>query len=659
MLPNRTHQYIGILNLILYFQWKWIGVMYFNNEVGERFVHEVLPIFMQKGICFDFIEAPTEINFFSEFETIRKKVIETSYLIGKSTANAVILHGEVQTIVPLRIWIEIPFYFDLPKINKVWIMTAEIDFASLPIQRNWDQSFINGALSISRLPKKVSGFHEFLQNRKLDTDQEDGFIGDFWQQAFMCSFPGLNLDESPENICTEENKLETLPMSVFEMRMNSHSYSIYNAVYAVAHALHDMDLSKFKHRVTRIKDLQKMHVIFNNTVGEEISFNKNGELAAGFDIINWITFPNETFNRVKVGRIDPQSLPTVEFTVHEDAQPVSLCNDNCYPGYSKIKKEGKPFCCYDCIPCPEGKISIVERNLCSPCLRDHYPNKFKDFCIPKSLTFLTFEDALGTGLASSALLLFCVTAGVLGIFIKHRDTPIVKANNRNLTYTLLISLLLSFLCALLFIGKPQKMTCLFRQTAFGIIFSVAVSSVLAKTITVILAFQATKPESTLRKWMGKRTATAIILFCFLIQATICTVWLTTFPPFPDFDVNSMAEEVILECNEGSVFMFYCLLGFMGFLSICSFTAAFFARKLPDSFNEAKFITFSMLVFCSVWISFVPTYLSTKGKNMVAVEIFSILASSTGLLGFIFFPKCYIIVLRPEMNRKEQLIKRRH
>nr|XP_016850840.1 PREDICTED: vomeronasal type-2 receptor 26-like [Anolis carolinensis] len=258
MLPNRTHQYIGILNLILYFQWKWIGVMYFNNEVGERFVHEVLPIFMQKGICFDFIEAPTEINFFSEFETIRKKVIETSYLIGKSTANAVILHGEVQTIVPLRIWIEIPFYFDLPKINKVWIMTAEIDFASLPIQRNWDQSFINGALSISRLPKKVSGFHEFLQNRKLDTDQEDGFIGDFWQQAFMCSFPGLNLDESPENICTEENKLETLPMSVFEMRMNSHSYSIYNAVYAVAHALHDMDLSKFKHRVTRIKDLQKM-----------------------------------------------------------------------------------------------------------------------------------------------------------------------------------------------------------------------------------------------------------------------------------------------------------------------------------------------------------------------------------------------------------------
>uniref|UniRef100_A0A803TTL0 G-protein coupled receptors family 3 profile domain-containing protein n=1 Tax=Anolis carolinensis TaxID=28377 RepID=A0A803TTL0_ANOCA len=607
MFPSTTHQYTGILDLILYFQWKWIGVMYFKSEMGERFAHKVLPMFMQKGICFDFIKAAVLINFF------------------------------------------------------------KIDFALLPIQRDWDLSFINGALSISRLPKKVSGFHEFLQDRKPDTDQEDGFIGDFWQQAFMCSFPRLNLDESPENICTEENKLETLPMSVFEMSMTSHSYSIYNAVYAVAHALHDMDSSKFKHRTTGIRDLQKnaLHhflkcVIFNNTVGEQISFNKNGELIAGFDIVNWVTFPNETFSRVKVGRIDPQSLPTVEFTVHEDAQPLSLCNDHCYPGYSKRKKEGKPFCCYDCIPCPEGKISAQKDvDNCFQCPEDHYPNKKRDFCIPKSLTFLTFEEALGTSLASSALLLFCVTSVVLGIFLKHRDTPIVKANNRTLTYTLLLSLLLSFLCALLFIGKPQKMTCLLRQTAFGIIFLVAISSVLAKTITVILAFQATKPECMWRKWLGKRMATSIVLSSLLIQATICTVWLSTFPPFPDLDVNSMAEEVILKCNEGSITMFYCLLGFMGFLSICSFTSAFFARKLPDSFNEAKFITFSMLVFCSVWISFVPTYLSSKGKYMVAVEIFSILASSAGLLGFIFFPKCYIIILRPDMNTKEQVMKRKH
>ncbi|XP_069832182.1 vomeronasal type-2 receptor 26-like, partial [Dendropsophus ebraccatus] len=199
------------------------------------------------------------------------------------------------------------------------------------------------------------------------------------------------------------------------------------------------------------------------------------------------------------------------------------------------------------------------------------------------------------------------------------------ANNRNLSFILLISLMFSLLCVFLFIGRPVDITCMLRQIFFGIFFTVAVSSVLAKTIIVCIAFKATRPDSPWRKCVEVKLPYTVVLVCSSIQTLNAVIWLSLSPPYQEYNLDYPGK-IIIQCNEGSVLAFYLMLGYMKFLAAVSFVLAFLVRTLPDIYNEAKYITFSMLVFCSVWICAILAYLSSTGKHMVTVEIFTILAS---------------------------------
>ncbi|OCT57029.1 hypothetical protein XELAEV_18004089mg [Xenopus laevis] len=293
---------------------------------------------------------------------------------------------------------------------------------------------------------------------------------------------------------------------------------------------------------------------------------------------------------------------------------------------------------------------------CLKCGDYEWPNPNKTVCIEKPIEFLSYsDDSLTLTFIVHSLVFFIIAAVILGIFIMFQDTPVVKANNHILSFILLVSIKLSYLSVFLFLGQPIDVTCIFRQTSFGITFSMAMSSVLAKTTMVYFAFKATKPGSPWRKWVGAKVAYCIVFVCSIIQMLISVIWLATSPPFVELNLLSEPGKIIIQCNEGSVIAFYIVLSYMGLLAFVSFIVAFLARTLPDSFNEAKYITFSMLVFCSVWITMIPAYLSTKGKYMVAVEIFAMISSSSGLLFCIFLPKCYIILLKPEMNTKKYLL----
>ncbi|XP_077779740.1 vomeronasal type-2 receptor 26-like [Podarcis muralis] len=660
MVPKEEALYPGIVKLLHHFRWMFIGLLTQDTDNGERFMKNLMPLLTQNGICVAISQSIPHVktNYVIDilpFENWRQVnvffyYVETSYFVAGVVHAEQIFHRLLK-----------------PTAGKVLITTITWDISFELTYRGFSFRHIHGIFSFFLGTNKWAQYDYSLPFFSTITK--------FWKHAFNCSYLKHALSVKGWTRCREREKLEMLPEDYLERILSLDSYRIYNAVQAVAHALNAAYSSRSNRRVMVSLEVQKLqswqlhpflgNAQFYNSSMDKVYLDENGELAADLDIVNWVVFPNKSILRVKFGSIKRRGSPDVQFTIDRDAivwpkwlnqtLPPSRCVESCRPGFLKLVQEGKPLCCYDCMSCAEGTISTQEdAEHCTSCPEDQQPNKARDQCVHKIITFLAYEEPLGVVLASFSLFLFLATGFVLGTFIKYKKTPLVKANNRDLSYILLVSLLLSFLSSFLFIGQPRKATCLLQQMAFSTIFSVAVSSLLAKTITVVLAFLATKPGNRVKKWLGKSLANSIIISCSSVQVVICIIWLCISPPFPESDMSSQAGEIILQCNEGSIAMFYAALSYMGFLASICFMVAFLARNLPGAFNEAKLITFSMLVFCSVWVSFVPTYQSTKGKYMVAVQVFSILASSAGLLGCIFIPKCYIIVLRPDMNTKAYL-----
>ncbi|XP_043929422.1 vomeronasal type-2 receptor 26-like, partial [Protopterus annectens] len=404
---------------------------------------------------------------------------------------------------------------------------------------------------------------------------------------------------------------------------------------------------------------------FWNKNGEEVFFDKYGNPPALFSIVNWQVSSGNLFQYLDVGRFEYTVADNPNLTVDVSAIvwnadhgkiPQSLCSESCPMGHRKAPQPGQPICCFSCIICAQGEISNqTDSTECLKCPKYGWPSETQDKCIKKVTEFLSYEELLGTTLTVLSIYLAKNTIVILVIFINCHHTPVVKANNRELSFLLLFSLMLCFLCSLIFIGHPTHVTCMLRQSVFGIIFTLSISCILAKTVVVIIAFNASKPHNNLLKYTGPRVPKLFVILCLSIQMIICISWLTISPPFQDENTTSVTGKIIIECNEGSPMAFWCMLSYMGLLATVSLVVAFLSRKLPDSFNEAKFITFSMLVFVSVWMSFIPAYLSTQGKYMVAVEVFAILSSGGGLLFCIFVPKCYIILFRPEMNTRDYLM----
>ncbi|XP_008287219.1 taste receptor type 1 member 1-like [Stegastes partitus] len=90
----------------------------------------------------------------------------------------------------------------------------------------------------------------------------------------------------------------------------------------------------------------------------------------------------------------------------------------------------------------------------------------------------------------------------------------------------------------------------------------------------------------------------------------------------------------------------CVLRFLPFFL---FYAVCLAKDLPKNYNEAKAITFCLLLLILTWILFATEYMLYRGKYIHTFNALAVLSSLYSFLLWYFLPKCYIIILQPHKN----------
>ncbi|XP_075433991.1 extracellular calcium-sensing receptor-like [Ascaphus truei] len=621
--PSDAFQSQGLAQLVLYFGWTWVGLVSLGNDYGQQGIQVIKQEILKAGACVAFTE-------FILLSRLDKNTPHLIRVIRDSTAKVVLVFSTDVDMIPL-----LDGMLTQNVTGKTFVAGEAWSISNILRVEKYS-AILSGSIGFAFSSSKIAGFREYLNSIRLFKTTGEIWAKTFFEEIFRCKF----LDQrnisgtlnTPAKLCTGNDDVGSIQNS-------------YN------------DVSNLLHYI------QNVRMKLSN--GREVFFDRNGDPPAVYDIVNWQLGTDGMMRQVKVGSYDTAASDGNTFNINASAVmwasgsrqvPQSVCSQSCTSGFRRVLRKGEPVCCFHCVPCPQGEISNQTDSVdCSKCTWDKWPSLQKDRCFPKTIEFLSYEEPLGATLAATSLFSSAIPVLIFGLFINYKTTPIVRANNYTLSCLLLVSLSFCFLCSLAFIGYPQPEKCLLRQVAFGMVFALCVSCILAKTLIVCFAFMATKPGSRLRKWTTPRVSYMIIVFCSFLQFLVCISWLVLSPPFQEYNTQTQPGIIIAECNEGSPSAFWCMLGYLGFLATISFTVAFLVRQLPDNFNEAKFITFSMLAFLSVWVSYIPASLSARGKYTVAMEVFAILSSSWALVVCMFVPKCFIILFRPNMNSRERLM----
>ncbi|XP_026830463.1 metabotropic glutamate receptor 2-like [Ooceraea biroi] len=285
---------------------------------------------------------------------------------------------------------------------------------------------------------------------------------------------------------------------------------------------------------------------------------------------------------------------------------------------------------------------------CIQCRRGTLPDETHSTCRDIPEEFLRPESGWAIGAMSLSASGILVTLFVCGVFLRHNDTPVVRASGRELSYVLLLGILLCYLVTFTLVLKPTNVVCSIQRFAAGFCFTVVYAALLTKTNRISRIFRAGSAKRP--SFISPRSQLIICCGLIFVQILINAIWMI-IDPARAMHHYPMMEDNLLVCNNYIDASYMIAFAFPTVLIVVCTVYAILTRKIPEAFNESKHIGLTMYTTCVIWCAFVPLYYGTGSNIALRITSMSVTISLSASVTLIclFSPKLYIILIRPERN----------
>ncbi|XP_014061056.1 metabotropic glutamate receptor 1 isoform X2 [Salmo salar] len=643
VVPSDTLQARAMLDIVKRYNWTYVSAVHTEGNYGESGMEAFKELATQEGLCIAHSDKIYSNAGEKHFDRLLKKLRERL-----PKARVVVCFCEGMTVRGLLMAMR-----RLGVAGGEFLLIGSDGWADRDeVVEGYEQE-AEGGITMKLQSEEVKSFDDYFLKLRLDTNSRNPWFPEFWQYRFQCRLAGHPQEmKKYKKVCSGNESLHENYVQDSKMGF------VINAIYAMAHGLHDMHselcpsqpgLCEAMDPIDGSKLLDYLlKTTFRGVSGEDVYFDENGDTPGRYDIMNLQSVGDGSYDYQQVGSWHEGILNIDDWKLWMNNSDMvrSVCSEPCSRGQIKVIRKGEVSCCWICTTCKDNEI-VRDEFTCQACDLGWWPDDDLEGCVPLPLNYLDWSDVESIVAVCLSCVGILVTLWVILIFVVYRDTPVVKSSSRELCYIILVGVLLGYICPFTLIAYPTVASCYLQRLLVGLSAAMCYSALVTKTnrIARILAGSKKKICTKKPRFMSAWAQVFISFFLISLQLILEITLIILEPPLPVKYYPSI-REVYLICNTSTVGM-VAPLGYNGLLIMSCTYYAFKTRNVPANFNEAKYIAFTMYTTCIIWLAFVPIYFGSNYK--IITTSFSVSLSVTVALGCMFSPKMYIIIAKPERN----------